>query len=154
MSQVTRLLDRKPFLWDNYPVNDGAKKSRFLHLRAFNNRPDRLAGLTEGHAVNPMNQAWLSRIPLLSLSASYNLGRAYDPQAAFQTACRKLCGTHLAEAIIADLPHFQDQGLDVITPSASRELIAKYKGFDNPYAREIVAWLRLENAFDPACLTD
>jgi hyaluronoglucosaminidase len=30
---VTELLGRKPFLWDNYPVNDGAVKSKLLHLR-------------------------------------------------------------------------------------------------------------------------
>src|SRR5690606_38231537 len=28
---VGQRLGRKPFLWDNYPVNDGAIKSRHLH---------------------------------------------------------------------------------------------------------------------------
>src|SRR5690606_15384834 len=35
VKRVTAQLGRKPFLWDNYPVNDGQRMSQYLHLRAF-----------------------------------------------------------------------------------------------------------------------
>ena len=35
---IGEAMRRKPFLWDNYPVNDGPRMSQFLHLRAFTGR--------------------------------------------------------------------------------------------------------------------
>ena len=35
LQDIEARLGRKPLLWDNYPVNDGKKISRFLHLRSF-----------------------------------------------------------------------------------------------------------------------
>ena len=48
---------RKPILWDNYPVNDGARMSQHLHLRALHRppggdrRPDRRARRQPGLAA-------------------------------------------------------------------------------------------------------
>ena len=39
LARVAGQLGRKPMLWDNYPVNDGARMSQHLHLRAFTGRP-------------------------------------------------------------------------------------------------------------------
>ena len=39
LARVAEALRRRPFLWDNYPVNDGARMSQHLHLRAFAGRP-------------------------------------------------------------------------------------------------------------------
>ena len=155
LERVAEALGRKPFLWDNYPVNDSAKMSNFLHLRAFRDRPATLRDLLSGHAVNPMNQAWLSRIPLATLAESYRLGETYDPDAAFETACRQLCGPELGAALSEDLPAFQDRGLANLTAGESAALIARYSRFDgDPFAAELVAWLKGEYEFDPACLTD
>jgi hypothetical protein len=152
---VTRLLGRKPFLWDNYPVNDGAKISKFLHLKAFANRPGSLADLTAGHAANPMNQPWLSRIPLYSLPRSYTENLDYDPRKTLREAVQQLCGENLARQLLKDIDLLQTQGLDRMVPAQKKELIAQYRSLDSsPYAREIIAWLRGEYAFDPACLTD
>jgi hyaluronoglucosaminidase len=41
LARVAESLQRKPTLWDNYPVNDGPQMSRFLHLRGFTGRPAR-----------------------------------------------------------------------------------------------------------------
>ena len=68
---ITERLGRAPMLWDNYPVNDGARMSQFLHLRAFEGRDDLPQCTLSGHAVNPMNQARLSEIPIRSLSCLY-----------------------------------------------------------------------------------
>ena len=155
LQKVAEALGRKPFLWDNYPVNDGARMSTFLHLRAFRDRPAALRDLLSGHAVNPMNQAWLSRIPLATLAESYRLGDSYDPDAAFEAACRRLCGPDLGAAISEDLPLFQDRGLTSLSEAERAALIERYGRFaGDPYAEELVAWLSNEYEFDPDCLTD
>lgn len=153
LTEVIQLLGRKPFLWDNYPVNDGADISRFLHLKAFTNRPDSLADLTTGHAANPMNQPWLSRIPLYSLPQSYSQGSDYDPQKTFEQALKQLCEGDLAQQISNDIGSFQTQGLDQIDSVKSEQLIHQYSHFDSPYAKEIIAWLKGEYAVDSACVT-
>lgn len=153
LKEVIQVLGRKPFLWDNYPVNDGAKLSRFLHLKAFENRPDSLAKLTTGHAVNPMNQPWLSRIPLYSLPRSYSQSLRYDPQKTLEESLHQLCEESLAHQILKDLDSFQTQGLDQIEHIKREQLIQQYTVFDSPYAQEIIAWLKGEYTYDPACLT-
>lgn len=153
LKEVTQLLGRKPFLWDNYPVNDGVKICKFLHLKAFENRPASLAKVTAGHAVNPMNQAWLSRIPLYSLPRSYAQGLAYNPQKTLQEALKQLCEKNLAQQILQDIDILNTQGLDRINPVKNNELIQQYNCGNSPYAEEIIAWLRGEYTFDPACLT-
>ena len=51
LARVAEDLGRKPTLWDNYPVNDGPRMSRFLHLRAFTGRPSVIASHIAAHAT-------------------------------------------------------------------------------------------------------
>jgi hyaluronoglucosaminidase len=67
VDRVAEALGRKPFLWDNYPVNDGQRMSQYLHLRGFTGRPAGLAGPWPAHVINPALQPVLSRIPALTL---------------------------------------------------------------------------------------
>jgi hypothetical protein len=154
LAAVAEMLRRKPFLWDNYPVNDGAETSDRLHLDAFRDRPAALGDSLSGHAANPMNQAWLSRIPLSTLAESYDRGGAYDPDRAFAAACRSLCGVSLGEQIARDRELFQDSSLSAMAEDVRSDLIQEYAAYnDSPYAREIIAWLKGAYVFDPACLT-
>jgi hypothetical protein len=154
LQEVAQLLGRKPFLWDNYPVNDGRITSQFIHLKPFENRPGFLAQLTQGHAVNPMNQPWLSRIPLYSLPRSYSEGRDYDPQKIGQEAVTQIGDKKLASQLLNDLEMLHTQGLKSIDPLKKEELRQQYACFSSPYAQEIIDWLNEKYAFDPACLTD
>ncbi len=155
LERVAETLRRKPFLWDNYPVNDGAKMSKHLHLRGVTGRSHGLRDLLAGHAANPMNQPWLSRLPLQTLSESYHLGDLYDPDQAFERAVRDQCDGEAAEALCADLPLLHDAGLDQLTDHQRDTLVRKYDAIKNcPFAQEVVAWLNGEYKFDPACLTD
>jgi len=155
LAQVAELIGRKPFLWDNYPVNDGAVKSNLLQLRAFDKGHSQLAGKIAGHAVNPMNQPWLSQIPLASLPLAYHGQDNYSAEAAFTNICQHLCGDALAEQLQRDIYQLQERGLKNLSLHEREALHATYLRFgDNPYAQEIIAWLNNEYQFDPACLTE
>jgi hypothetical protein len=140
LERVTAMLRRKPFLWDNYPVNDGKRMSQYLHLRAFTGRAASLAPHIAAHAINPALQPVLTRIPALSLVESYAKGGNYEYGQAFATAATAVCGPELAQLIRQDISLFQDSGHDRLGTAAER-LRARYRDIDHPAAHEIIAWL-------------
>jgi len=141
LERVGQELRRRPFLWDNYPVNDGPRMSQHLHLRAFTGRPGAIADRISAHAVNPASQPVLSRIPLLTLVESYARGEGYQYLAAFGRAALEVLGPELAERVTADLMTLQDTGLGGLSDERREKLAAKYEAFDHPAAREVVDWL-------------
>lgn len=140
LERVAGEMRRKPFLWDNYPVNDGPRMSKHLHLRGFTGRHAELANVCAGHAINPALQPVLTRIPALTLATSYRLGAAYDADAAFTTAATDTLGAEFAGKLAADRADMQELGLDapVATQNTWR---ARYKTVDHAAAREILGWL-------------
>ncbi|HEY5070422.1 MAG TPA: beta-N-acetylglucosaminidase domain-containing protein [Caulobacteraceae bacterium] len=148
LARVAEQLRRKPFLWDNYPVNDGPNMSQVLHIRAFTGRPASMAGALSAHAVNPALQCVLSRIPALSLLESYRQGEAYEYGGAFLRAAGEVLGPDLAALVQRHIGLLQDVGLDRLGETAGR-IRACYAGLDHPGAREIVAFLDGAYRFDP-----
>ncbi len=140
LGRVADQLRRRPLLWDNYPVNDGARMSQHLHLRAFTGRTAAIGALVSGHGINPASQPVLSRIPALTLAESYAKCGAYEYGTAFARAAREVLGDALAERIGRDLLTLQDRGLDRL---GERRVVLRerYAAFDHPAAGEIVAWL-------------
>jgi hypothetical protein len=136
LARVAAQLGRKPFLWDNYPVNDGPVMSQFLHLRGFTGRPASMRAHIAGHAVNVASQPVLSRIPALTLADSYAQGDDYEYGRAFARAAETVLGTELGRLVRGDLMLFQDLGIE-----RAQGLQERYAAFDHPGAREIVAWL-------------
>ena len=100
IERVAGQIGRKPFLWDNYPVNDGPRMSQHLHLRAFTGRPAALRALLSGHAVNPASQPWLSLLPAVTLAMSYAQGETYAYGQAFDQAAADLYGPALARRTV------------------------------------------------------
>jgi hyaluronoglucosaminidase len=85
---------RKPFLWDNYPVNDyyrsGGKKDKpRLNLGPFKGRDPEILAHLEGYVANPMNEPEASKIPLLTLSEYIHDPVRYSPEASFESAARQ-----------------------------------------------------------------
>lgn len=156
LQQVETLLQRKPFLWDNYPVNDGKKISRFLHLRPFQHDTALLSRYLSGHGANPMNQPGLSQIPLWTLPQNYREG--YNPEQALQESLERFCHPRVATALADDLEALQDQGLDEMGTEHKQRLQKKYAQLAQDYhsvqAQEVADFLDEQYAFDPACLTD
>lgn len=140
LARVSETLRRKPVLWDNYPVNDGPRMSQYLHIRAFTGRPAAMAGHLAAHGVNPALQPVLSRIPALTLAASYAEGEAYEYGRALARAAETVAGPELAAFIRDDLLFLQDVGLDRLGKAADG-LRARYATIDHPAAREIIRWL-------------
>jgi hypothetical protein len=140
LARVADRIKRKPFLWDNYPVNDGARMSQHLHLRGFSGRPAAIGEYICAHGINVASQPFLSRIPALTLAESYATGEDYHYGAAFARAARTVLGDDLAARVQRDLLTLQDRGLDRL--GQRRETLRKhYAAHDHPAAREIVAWL-------------
>jgi hypothetical protein len=137
---VANALQRKPTLWDNYPVNDGPRMSRFLHLRGFTGRPSSIGAHVAAHAVNPALQPNLSLIPLATLAASYREGTNYAYMSAFRAAARALARQPLDDMLEQDLLALQDRGVDRLGDDRSR-LRLRYSAVDHPMAAEVVRWL-------------
>ncbi|MEZ5654192.1 MAG: beta-N-acetylglucosaminidase domain-containing protein [Burkholderiaceae bacterium] len=138
---VNTLLQRSPVLWDNYPVNDGARMCKALHLRAFSGRPAHNAPWLRAHAINPALQPTLTCIPALTLAERYRVGEdAWRPELAFIRACTKILGESLGAQLRADLIALQDTGRDRLGETAAT-LRERYEREPHNGAREIIAWL-------------
>jgi len=140
LQRVTEQLRRKPFLWDNYPVNDGRRMSPYLHVRAVTGRPANIGAHLSAHSVNPALQPVLSRIPAVSLAESYRLGDSYEYGCAFQHAAAAVGGAELAQMLREDILYFQDVGLEHLGKAADR-LRRRYANINHDAAREVIAWL-------------
>lgn len=141
LAGVAERIRRKPFLWDNYPVNDGVLMSQHLHLRGFSGRPAAIGEHLSAHGINLASQPMLSRIPALTLAESYATGEDYHYVAAFARAARAVLGDALAARVQRDLLTLQDRGLDRLDQQRRETLRTHYAAHDHPAAREIVAWL-------------
>ncbi|MEM0066037.1 MAG: protein O-GlcNAcase [Sulfolobales archaeon] len=87
LESVAKLLKRKPFIWDNYPVNDyftvyGITR---LHLGPLRNRPREFTKYISGYTSNPMNQYEASKIPLYTIAEAL-LSASYDPEKSLSNA--------------------------------------------------------------------
>lgn len=140
IERVTDQLQRKPFLWDNYPVNDGQRMSQYIHIRGFTGRPASIGERVAAHGINPALQPILGRIPAITLSDSYRLGDSYEYGESFRRACAVVLGDELGEMVREDLLSLQDIGLDRLGDK-EQVLRERYSRFDAAGAREIIAWL-------------
>lgn len=141
LDRVAEAMRRKPFLWDNYPVNDGPRMSPFLHLRGMTGRPASLAPRLAAHAVNPALQPILTRIPMITQAMAYAEGDAYEYSRATRAAAHQVLGEELGDLIVRNLLWLQDIGREKLEPAAEARLRARFSEHDHPGAREIIAWL-------------
>lgn len=141
LARVAGQLGRLPFLWDNYPVNDGDRMSRHLHLRGFTGRSASNAGHLSGHGINPALQPILTQIPALTLIDCYREGENYQYGRAFFDAARTTLGCELAEQVQRDILVLEDAGLLRLSAARVEQLKETYQRFGHPGAREVVAWL-------------
>ena len=140
LERVAEQIGRAPFLWDNYPVNDGQRMSQYLHLRGFTGRPAANASRLSAHGINVALQPTLTRIPALTLADSYRLGDKYSYAESFERAAKEVLGDELGTMLREDLLVLQDVGLDRLAEKET-PLRERYGAIDHPGAREIIGWL-------------
>ena len=146
--EMGELLRRPLTLWDNYPVNDGAVRSKHLYSEPLPGREPGMGAALRGHFCNPMNQAWLSLPALRGLAELYRADKLPPDWE------QSLLGSACWQRLQRDGRRFQEQGLDALGDSERQRLAAEYAGLPGAAAAEVAAWLRGEYTFDPACLTD
>ena len=156
---AAELLGRKPFIWDNYPVNDGKKASDHLYLRHFNNRQN-IRNLASGIAVNPMKQTFLNLFPLASVSKALETD---DDKDIVTSALQKLSvnqSREFIDFIRSNSEMFASVPLPELTEEMKESLLTKLESFkagaDNReliQIRELQDFLNRRYVFDPACLT-
>ena len=152
LDAIGQLLGRKPFIWDNYPVNDGPRMSRHLHLRA-PHRPASILQGVSGLAINPMIQPYLSQIPIDAMSRSLS---GHDDGDATQATLRALehnLPADLAASLKRDWQSFQDAGLDELQEHTKKAALT-YAQINHPAAQEIARWLKGEYIVSADILTD
>jgi hyaluronoglucosaminidase len=140
LAKIIEAIGRRPFLWDTYPVNDGQRMSRHLHIRGFTGRQASIWRNIAAHGINPASQPVLSRIPALTLVDSYKFADGYDYGVSLKKAVRQVLGPELGEQVRQDLVVLQDRGLDRMDRRRTK-LRETYQAFDHPGAAEILAWL-------------
>ena len=143
---VTARLGRKPFIWDNYPVNDGPRMCKHLHLRPPKQRKSLLEG-SSGLAANPMNQPELSKIALACLASMMQDPSQYCADDALTAAVSTLDNPALARALLDDIQQFHEWGRSTFSADNTEAYLEKYGRWDDPAAKEVVAWLR--GSFEP-----
>ncbi len=159
LSQIADLFQRKPVLWDNYPVNDSRSLSPFIRVEPFTNREPWLRDYIAAHFVNPMNQASLSLLPLATLSPVYARATEGSSAASLLSAQQSAWREMLAE--LAVQPDLFEQareifaaGLPAIGELEKGRWRERFLQEGSPAAAEVVDWLDGAYVFDPDCLTD
>ena len=147
LEPVVQQLQRPLVLWDNYPVNDGAVRSKHLYLNPLAGRDPDIREHLSGHLCNPMNQAWLSLPALCGLATLYG----HKPK---EDWLAQVLGEHTLALIRRDAHRFLERGLDGLDARDREQLVSEYTAAGTPAAAEVVGWLSGKYTFDPACLTD
>jgi len=149
LTEVSSRIGRKPFIWDNRIANDAKTRVNHLFLdpsAGWELSVEHAAGL----AINPMNQPYLSRIPL----AAYQRLLSGKREGVLRGASHEICDSLFAERLLEDAHSLQTRGLAGLDSEARTALLSRYSAeTENPYAQEISSWLHGEYAFDPECLT-
>ncbi len=148
VTEAAAAFGRPVTLWDNWPVNDGAKRSLHLYLRPPPARDGALGSACAGHLCNAMNQ------PVLSLPALAGLAELHGrlPSAADWLAAR--LGPAVASALAEDAALFERRPRDGLERQQKARLRERYGALSGTAPRELLAWLDGAWAFDPDCLTD
>lgn len=89
------------FIWDNYPVNDGA---RVMHLGPLLGRDPDLGEAADGFMANPMmRENQIGRLPLLTIADYAYNPYDYDPGRSIGQAIMHLADTPAQRQVLVDL---------------------------------------------------
>lgn len=85
---VEKAMERKPLIWDNYPVNDAMMEPE-LHIGPYRGRDRSLIAGSRGVFLNPMRLSVASRIPLATAARFFSDPEGYDPDRVWEEAAKE-----------------------------------------------------------------
>lgn len=88
--RIRTVLGRKPFIWDNYPVND--YDDGHIYLGPIRDRTPLIGLNVAGYWSNPMNEAELSKIPLMTIADFFQAPETYNPETSWRRAIQRIGG--------------------------------------------------------------
>ena len=141
LKEVQDILKRKPFIWDNYIANDGKEHEQFLYIKPFKNRNTEILDYISGFMINPMNQAYLSQIPIQTFADELKLSNHYTPSSSIKNAVEKVCGRKHKEKVIEYTKDFL-KGRESISEKRREEIYRYCSSIDEQWSIEIVEWLK------------
>ena len=150
--EVSGRLGRKPFLWDNYPVNDGPKNWKYLFLDALRNRESDIKYHLSGYVANPMNQAHLSKIPLHTI-AQFLKNPSYCPSKALDNAMSDLIDSKHRSFLKSLVIPLKNKGWDKLTGEEKAKIKIEASMLQAPWANELVKWVDGYYKVGQDCLT-
>ncbi|MHA7815092.1 MAG: beta-N-acetylglucosaminidase domain-containing protein [Pseudohaliea sp.] len=148
MADAAAAFGRSLTLWDNWPVNDGARRSLHLYLAAPPEREGALSSTCAGHLCNAMNQ------PVLSLPALAGLAELHGRLASADDWLADRLGSAVATALAEDAALLEHRRRDELDPREEGRLRERYAALPGAAPEELLAWLDGAWTFDPDCLTD
>lgn len=152
LQEVTKLLKRKPFIWENIFANDGPRNCKFLKLKYFSGRDQEFLNDCEGVAFNLMNQPHLSQI--LFDASCMVLKEGLSGEAAFEKAVSSLGDEDVARFIKVHRETLLHEGLDKLDPAKKEAMLKELASSTHPAAWEIKDWLNGVYLVGAECLTD
>lgn len=152
LKEVTSLLKRKPYIWENFFANDGPKNCKFLKIKPYSGRSPDLLQFSEAFAFNLMNQAELSKI--VFLASKYVLVDGMSDIAGLEKALAELCTKSLVQFIIKFKDEFLTKGIDLFSEEEKSAFLDELSKMNEATALEISDWLIGKYTVGSECLTD
>lgn len=149
LKQISHLLGRQPFIWDNFFANDGPKQCAYLKLKPATGRTQAALNEASGWALNPMNQFHLSKIAALAFRNAIA-----GVEANFSQVVAELCGGPLTQFIASNARIFCEEGLLKLQQSQKEAFQSHLASIHEPAATEIARWLSGHYNVGSECLTD
>lgn len=97
-AEFAAAIQRRPIIWDNYPVNDLAMTSE-MHIGPITGRESSLPKVCKGFIVNTMSQAEASKIALLTFADYFKNPDCYKPWISWNNALRTVGGEENFQAL-------------------------------------------------------
>ena len=152
VDSASKALGRKPFIWDNYPVNDGKSRADRLLLRPYECRDRRINGRISGYAVNPMREAHLSKLVLCTLP--FALAEEMLSADEWKRLIAEEAGSGNADFIARNIGLLQGAGLGRLSDGDRDRLKAELARISpDKFSAEISAFLDGAYRFNSECLT-
>lgn len=150
LDHVATVLQRKPFVWDNYFANDGPKQCKFLKVRPLEGRSPEAFEYSAGWAFNLMNQPCLSEVVFASaVECLKGNGHSLD---SFYRVVAHIAGPQFELLLKQDGALLMEAGFDAIQPDKKRDMLTTLG--KNRFAQELSDWLDGKYVVGQECLTD